>query len=87
MISNERLSPELTELFFREIKLNIYIIFVMQSYFQEPKDENFKLMRASTFVICQSFNHLSDIGLEGFMNLYKTGIAKRYSFLVIDTLH
>ena len=51
------------------------------------KDENFKLMRASTFVIRQSFNHLSDIGLEGFMNLYKTGIAKRYSFLVIDTLH
>ena len=29
-------------------------------------------------------HHLSDIGLKGFINLYKKCTAKPYSFLVID---
>ena len=31
------------------------------------------------------FNHLSDIGIEDFMNLYKKSTAKPYSFLAIDS--
>ena len=32
-----------------------------------------------------SFNHLSDIGFEDFMNLYEKWAAKPYSLSVIDT--
>ena len=38
MISNKRLSPVLSELFLRGRKLNISTVFIIQSYFQEPKD-------------------------------------------------
>ena len=31
------------------------------------------------------FNHLSDIGFEDSMNLYKTCTSKPYSFLLINT--
>ena len=31
-----------------------------------------------------AFNHLSDIGFDDFMNLYKNRTAKPYSFLFID---
>ena len=32
-----------------------------------------------------AFNHSSDIDFQDFMNIYKTGTEKPYSFLVIDT--
>ena len=32
------------------------------------------------------FNHVSDIDLQDFMNLYEKCTAKLYSFLVIDTI-
>ena len=32
-----------------------------------------------------AFNHLSDIGSQDLMNLYKNCTAKAYTFLVIDT--
>ena len=36
MISNEKLKPVVTELFIRDIKLNISIVFITQSYFKVP---------------------------------------------------
>ena len=41
MLSNDKLNPIVTELFIREIKLNISLIFITQSYFVAPK--NFRL--------------------------------------------
>ena len=38
MISNNKLNPIVTELFIRGRKLNISIVFIMQSYFKVPKD-------------------------------------------------
>ena len=38
MINNNRLNPIVTELFIRGRKLNISIVFIMQSYFKVPKD-------------------------------------------------
>ena len=35
--SNKRLNPIVTELFFRGRKLNIYLVFIIQSYFTVPK--------------------------------------------------
>ena len=38
MINNNKLNPIVTELFIRGRKLNIFIVFIMQSYFKVPKD-------------------------------------------------
>ena len=41
MINNNKLNPIVTELFIRGRKLNISIVFIMQSYFKVPKDVRF----------------------------------------------
>ena len=38
MINNKKLNPIVTELFIRGRKINIYIVFITQSYFKVPKD-------------------------------------------------
>ena len=38
MINNKKLNSIVTELFIRDRKLNIPIIFITQSYFKVPKD-------------------------------------------------
>ena len=38
MINNKKLNPVATELFIRGRKINISIVFIMQSYFKVPKD-------------------------------------------------
>ena len=37
MINNKKLNPVVTELFIRDRKLNISIVFIAQSYFKVPK--------------------------------------------------
>ena len=92
MLSNKKLNPIVTELFIRERKLNISLVFITQSYFVVPK--NIRLNSTHYFVmkipnkreIQQiAFNHSSDIVFQDFMNLYKKCTAKPYPFLVIDT--
>ena len=38
MINNKKLNSIVTELFIRGRKLNIYLVFITQSYFKVPKD-------------------------------------------------
>ena len=38
MINNKKLNSIVTELFIRNRKLNISLVFIMQSYFRVPKD-------------------------------------------------
>ena len=38
MINNKKLDSIVTELFIRERKLNIFLVFITQSYFKVPKD-------------------------------------------------
>ena len=47
--SNEKLSPIATELFIREKKLNIVLVFIKQSYFTVPK--NIRLISTLYFVM------------------------------------
>ena len=37
MKANKQLSPSVAELFLREIKLDISLVFILQSYFKVPK--------------------------------------------------
>ena len=92
MLSNKKINPIVTELFIRDRKLNISIVFITQSYFAVPKNirlnsTHYFIMKISSKRELQqiSFNHSSDIDFQDFMNLYKKRTEKPYSFLVIDT--
>ena len=72
MINNKKLNPIVTELFIRDRKINISIVFISQSYFKKPKDvrlntTHFVIMKNSNKRELQqiALNHSSDI--ENFM--------------------
>ena len=92
MINNKKLNPVVTELFIRDRKLNISIVFIMQSYFKVPKNvrlnsTHFFIMKIPNKRELQqiALNHSSDIDFKDFMKIYKKCTAEPYSFLVNDT--
>ena len=68
MINNKKLNPIVTELFIRDRKLKISIVFIRQSYFKVPKDVR---LNSTYFFIMKipnkrelekiALNHSSDI--------------------------
>ena len=92
MINNKKLNSILTESFIKGRKLNIYLIFITQSYFKVPKDVRNK---STHFFIMKipnekelmqiAINHSSDINTKDFIGIYRKCTDKPYSFLVIDT--
>ena len=91
VINNKKLNPAVTELFIRRRKLNIYFVFIMQSYFKMPKEvrlntTHFLIMKISNERELQqiAINHSSDIEFKDFIKIYKKYTAKPYSFLVND---
>ena len=93
MINNKKLNSIVTELFIRDIKQNIYLVFITQSYFKVPKDVR---LNTTLFFIMKipnkrelqqrAINHLSDINTKDFANIYKKCTSTSYSFLVNDTM-
>ena len=84
MINNNKLNPGR--------KLNISIVFIMQSYFKIPKDvrlnsTHFFIMKIPNKRELQqiALNHSSDIDFKDFMQIYKKCTTEPYSFLVNDT--
>ena len=80
-----------TELFIRGKKLNIYCVFITQSYFTVPK--NIRLTSTHYFVMKildkrelqqVAFNHLWDIEFQDFMYLSEKCVEKPCFFLVTD---
>ena len=91
VINNKNLNPAVTELFIRGRKLNIYFVFIMQSYFKMPKEvrlntTHFLIMKISNERELRqiAINHSSDIEFKDFIKIYKKYTAKPYSFLVND---
>ena len=92
MINNRRLDSIVTELFIRGRKLNIFLVFITQSYFKVPKDLR---LNTTHFFIAKipkkrelqqiAINHSSDISTKDFINIYKKCTDKPYSFIVIET--
>ena len=78
MIHNKKLNPIVIELFIRGRKLNIYPVFITQSYFKVPKDIR---LNTTHFFIAKipnirelreiAINHSSDIDFKDFINIYK----------------
>ena len=92
MINNKKLKSIVTELFIRDRKLNISIVFITQSYFKVPKDvrlnsTHFFIMKIPNKRELQqiALNHSSDIDFKDFIKIYKKCTAELYSFLVNDT--
>ena len=90
MIQNKKLNSIVKELFIRRRKLNISLVFIIQSYFKVPKDLDWilliflsqKLKRELQQI---SMNHSSDISTEDFVDIYRKCTAEPYSFFVNDT--
>ena len=91
MLSNKKLNRIVTELFIRGRKLNISLVFIIQSYFAAPK--NIRLNSTHYFIMKIpnkrklqriASNNSPDINFKDFINLYKKFTTKPYSFLVID---
>ena len=92
MSNNKKLNPVVTELFIRDRKLNISIVFITQSYFKVPKDvrlnsTHFFIMKIPNTRELQqiALNYSSDIDFKDFMKIYKKYTAEPYSFLADDT--
>ena len=92
IINNTKINLVVTELFIRGKKLNISIVFIMQSYFRAPKDvrlnsTHFFIMKIPNKLELRHITspHSSDIDFKDFMKIYKKSTAEPYSFLVNDT--
>ena len=77
MINNKKLNPIVTELFIRGRKLNIFVVFITQSYSKVPKD--FRLNTTHFFIMKIpnkrelkqiALNHSSDIDSKDFKKIY-----------------
>ena len=92
MIHYKKLNSIVTELFIRGRKLNIYLVFITQSYFKFPKDAR---LNATCFFIPKildkrelqhiAINHSSDITTKDFENDFRKCTIEPYSLFVNDT--
>ena len=87
LTDKKKLNPVVTELFIRGRKLNISIVFIIQSYFKVTKEV---LLSTTHFFIMKipnkwwlqqiALNHSSDIEFKDFMKIYKKCTAEPYYF-------
>ena len=87
MINNKKLNPTVTELFIRDRKLNISIVFMAQSYFKVPKDvrlnsTHFFVMKIPNKRELQqiAINHSSDVDFKDFMKFIKNVLQNHIHF-------
>ena len=92
MKSNKKLSSLVTELFLRGRKVNISLLFILQSFSKMPKTirpnaTHYFIMKIPDKRELQQIasNHASDIKFKDFMKLYKDYTKESFSFLVNDT--
>ena len=87
MINNKKLNPIVTELFIRGMKLNISIVFIIQSYSKVPEDvrlnsTHFFIMKIPNKRELQqiALNHSSDIDFKDLMKIYRKCTEKTVFF-------
>ena len=79
------------ELFLRCRKLDIFLVFITQSYFKVPKDfrlnsTHYLIMKIHSRKELQNiaFNNSTDMDYKDFLKNYRNCTKEPYSFLVID---
>ena len=92
MLSKKTTNLVVTALFIRQRILNIYLVFITQSYFAVPKNvtltstQYFAMKIPSKRKLQQTaLNHSSDTDFQDFTNLYKKSTVEPYYFMVVDT--
>ena len=92
IMSNKNFQAIIKDLFIRCSKLNIFLVFITQSYFSVPKDVrlnsiHYLIMKINNRKELQNIaiSHSEDIDYNDFMNIYRKCTKELYSFLTIDT--
>ena len=87
MINNKKPNPVVTELFIRGRKLNILIVFIIQSYFKVLKyvrlnSTHFFIMKVPNKRELQqtALNHSSYIDFKDFIKIYKNVLQNHILF-------
>ena len=93
MINNKKLNSIVTKLFIGGRKLNIFLVFIKQSYFNLPKDVR---LNSTIFFIMKIQNkrelqqtaliHSLDIDFKYFIKIHKECTAEPYYFLVDNAM-
>ena len=92
IMTNKKFHAIIKELFIRCRKLNIYLIFITQSYFSVPKEVR---VNSTHYLIIKihnkgelqniATNHSADIDYNFFMKIYRKCTSEPHSFLTIDS--
>ena len=92
IMRNKKFQSIIKELFIRWRKLNIYLVFITQSYFSVPKDvrlnsTHYLIMKINNERELQNIaiNHSADIDYKDFMKIYRECTGEPFNFLIIDT--
>ena len=91
-MTNKRFQVIIKEIFIRSRKLNIYLVFITQSYFSVPKEVRLN----STYHLIMKIHNKrelqqiaidrsAEIEYKVFLNIYRNCTNEPYSFLTIDT--
>ena len=87
MINNKKLNSIVTKIFIRGRKLNIYLVFITQSYCKVPKDVRLNTSHVFIAKIPSkrelqqiAINHSSNINTKDFADIYRKYTAEPYFF-------
>ena len=94
MNNNKRLNSIATELFIRDRRLNISLVFITKSYFKVPKDVSLNCTQVFIMKIPNkrelqqiALNHSSDIISKDFIKIYKNIMNDNLFWLMMLRLH
>ena len=92
IMNDKKFKVLVQELFIRSRKLNVSIVFIMQSYFRTPKDArlnsiHYLLMKIQSKKELQNIaqDNSGDVDFKDFLKIYKNCTKEPYSFMIIDT--
>ena len=92
IMTNKTFQAIIKELFIRNRKLNISVVFIPQSSFSVPKDvrlnsTHYLIMKTNNKRELQNIaiNHSADTDYQDFMKIYRECTKEPYNFLIIDT--
>ena len=90
--TNQKFKAKIKDLLFRRQKLNIYLVFIKQSYFSVPKkvrlnSTHYLIMKIHNKQELQitATNHSADIDYKDFMNIYRHCTDKRDKILIYNS--
>ena len=92
IMTNKKFQAIIKELFVSCRKLNISLVFILQSYFTAPKDvrlnsAHYLIMKINNRKDLQNIaiTHSADIDYKEFLEIYRECTKKPFNFLTIDT--